>query len=55
MAKRKIPRGLRKYLRKEKARIRREFFDIDKQQQEIKKLYQKVFKDKDNKIENYDD
>jgi hypothetical protein len=42
MAKKKLPKSLRKYLRKEKARIRREIFDLKKQKEEIEKLYQKI-------------
>jgi len=37
-----LPKSVRKYLRKEKARIRREFLDKKEQEKEIKKLYEKV-------------
>jgi len=47
--KRKLPKSLRKYIRKEKSRIRREIFDIKKQKEQINKLYQKFFKNKENK------
>jgi len=43
MAKKKLPKSLRKYLRKEKARIRREVLDLEKQEELIQKLYKKVF------------
>ena len=41
MAKRKLPKSIRKYIRKEKARIRREVFDIKEQKRLIKELYEK--------------
>ena len=40
----KIPKSLRKYIRKEKARIRREDFDLKKQKKLIKELYDKIIK-----------
>ncbi|MDI6883261.1 MAG: hypothetical protein QMC93_02180 [Patescibacteria group bacterium] len=40
MTKKKLPRSLRKFIRKEKARIRREVLDFKKQKEEIKKLYE---------------
>lgn len=40
MAKRKLPKSIRKYIRKEKARIRREVFDIKEQKRLIKELYE---------------
>ncbi len=39
--KRKLPKSVRKYLRREKARIRKEVFDVDEQERLIKELYQK--------------
>ena len=39
--KKKLPNSIRKHIRKEKARIRREIFSVEKQQEKIKKLYQK--------------
>ncbi len=42
-----LSRGIRKYLRQEKARIRREVFDLNEQQELIRTLYAKVG------IENY--
>ena len=41
MPKQKLPKSIRKHTRKEKARIRREIFDIKEQQKQITKLYQK--------------
>jgi hypothetical protein len=35
----KLPKSIRKYIRKEKARIRREVLDIKKQKELIEKLY----------------
>jgi len=35
----KLPKSIRKYLRKEKARIRREVFDIKEQNKKIEELY----------------
>ncbi len=37
--KKKLPKGIRKYIRKEKSRIRREVFDLEKQRELIEKLY----------------
>ena len=42
--KKKLPRSLRKYIRKEKARIRREVLDVKEQEKQIQELYQKLFK-----------
>jgi len=39
--KRKLPKSLRKYIRQEKARIRREVLDIKEQEKLINELYQK--------------
>lgn len=38
----KLPKSVKKYLRKEKARIRREVFDVKEREKLIKELYQKV-------------
>lgn len=40
----KIPKSIRKYIRKEKARIRREVLDLEEQEKLINQLYQKFFK-----------
>lgn len=37
--KKNLPRGLRKHIRKEKGRIRREVFDLNQQEKLIKELY----------------
>ena len=37
----RLPKSVRKFIRKEKARIRRQFLDLKKQKEEIKKLYKK--------------
>jgi hypothetical protein len=43
MGKKKLPKGLRKYIRQEKARIRREVLDIKEQDKLIQELNQKFF------------
>jgi hypothetical protein len=48
MIKKKLPKSLRKFIRREKARIRREVFDQKEQKKLIDGLYQKV--SKNNKI-----
>jgi hypothetical protein len=35
----KLPKSIRKYIRREKARIRREFLDKKEQKKQIQKLY----------------
>ena len=45
---RKLPRSVRKYIRKEKARIRREVLDLKKQEELINELYQKFLKQYEN-------
>lgn len=49
MAKKRLPKSLRKYIRKEKTRIHREILNLKEQEEEIKKLYQKIFKEYENK------
>ena len=44
MPKQRLNRSLRKYIRKEKARIRREVLDLAKQEELINELYKEVFK-----------
>jgi len=44
----KPPKGIRKYIRKEKARIRREVLDIKEQDKLIQELYQKFLKKYEN-------
>ena len=41
MRKKKLPKSLRKFIRKEKARIRREVLDLKEQEKQIKQLYEK--------------
>ena len=42
--KKKLPKSIRKFIRREKARIRREVFNLKKQEELISELYQKIFK-----------
>jgi len=42
--KKRLPRSIRKFIRREKARIRREVFNLKKQEELINELYQKIFK-----------
>jgi len=42
---RKLPKSTRKYIRKEKARIRREVLDLKEQERLINEIYQKFFKE----------
>ena len=42
--KRKLPKGIRKHIRKEKARIRREVFDLEEQKKLIEELCKKFEK-----------
>jgi len=44
MTEKKLPGSTRKFIRREKARIRREILDIKKQEELINELYQKYFK-----------
>ena len=50
MGRRKMPRSIRKFIRREKARIRREVLDIKKQEELISQLYKKTSKEDENKI-----
>lgn len=38
----KMPKSIRTFIRKEKARIRRQFFDAKKQQEAINKVYENL-------------
>lgn len=49
MKKIKLPKSLRKFIRKEKARISRDFLDEKEKEQQIKKLYEKILKQYENK------
>lgn len=42
MKKKKFTNSVRKYIRKEKARIRRNVFDFEKQKEAIEKMYQNL-------------
>ena len=42
--KKRLPKSIRKFIRREKARIRREVFNLKKQEELISELYQKIFK-----------
>ncbi len=42
--KKKLPRSIRKYIRKEKARIRREVLDLEERKTLIGQLYNKFLK-----------
>jgi hypothetical protein len=48
MVKKRLPKSIRKYIRKEKARIRREVLDLKEQEKLIEELYQKFQKQKQN-------
>lgn len=41
MAKKRLPKSLRKYIRREKARIRRDVLDLEEQKRQIKEIYKK--------------
>ena len=45
MTKRMYPKSLKKYIRKEKARIRKDVLDKNEQKEHIKALYQRVKQD----------
>ncbi len=47
----RLPKSIRKFIRKEKARIRREILDLKIQEEKIKKLYEKFFENF-NKVNN---
>ncbi len=40
--KKKLPRSLRKFIRREKARIRREILDVEEQERQIRAIYKKL-------------
>lgn len=46
MSKKKLSQSLRKHIRQEKARIRREVLNIKKQEELIEELYKRFSKDK---------
>jgi len=49
MKKKRLPKSLRKFIRKEKARIRQEVLDIKEQEKLIQDLYKKFLKNYENK------
>lgn len=46
MARKKLPKSVRKHIRQEKARIRREVLDLKEQERLIDELYKKFLKEK---------
>jgi len=52
MPKIRLPKSIRKYIRKEKARIRREVLDVGKQEELINKLYEKFLKNNPSNLKN---
>ncbi len=50
MRKKRMPKSTRKFIRREKARIRREFLDIKEQEDKIKQIYQKFPKTKNKEL-----
>jgi len=44
MERKRLSKSICKYIRQEKARIRREVFNLKKQEELISELYQKIFK-----------
>ncbi|MDD5433222.1 MAG: hypothetical protein PHE77_00985 [Candidatus Pacebacteria bacterium] len=46
MSKGKLPKSIKKFIRQEKARIRREASDIAKRKEEIQKLYEQYLNKK---------
>ena len=42
MVEKRLPKSIRKFIRREKARIRREVFNLKKQEELINELYQKI-------------
>lgn len=52
MAKLKISKGFRKFLRKKKAEIRRQILDIAEQEKMIKQLYENIAKNFPSEIKN---
>lgn len=48
--KKRLPQSIRKFIRREKARIRREVLNIKKQEELISQLYQRFLKQSLNKL-----
>jgi hypothetical protein len=49
MKRKRLKRSLRKHIRREKARIRRENFDLKEKEELIQKINKKYFKEENNK------
>lgn len=49
MSKKKLPRSIKKFIRQEKARIRREVLNLKEQEKLIQQLYNKFLKKHENK------
>lgn len=47
MIRKRLPKSLRKFIRQEKARIRRGVLDLQEQEKQIQELYQKFLKNND--------
>jgi len=45
MGEKKMPKSIRKYIRQEKSRIRREVLDIKEQQKQVQELYKQFLKE----------
>ena len=45
----KLPKSVRKHIRKEKARIRREILDSEEQKEKIRQILEKFYRKKENK------
>ncbi len=48
MVKKRLPKGLRRHIRQEKARIRRQVLDFTEQEKLIGEIYQKFVKQNEN-------
>jgi len=46
MKRKKLPKSLKKHIRKEKARIRRDILNSEKRKLTIKEIYNKILKEK---------
>ncbi len=44
MKKKKLPKSLKKYIRRQKAQINRENFDLKRKEELVKELYKEMFK-----------
>jgi len=55
MGKKRMPKSLRKFIRKEKARIRSQVLDIKEQEKLISEIYQEIKRDTNNTNEHTND